>query len=249
MRRKIPLLLLCLLFLGIAIYAGSQFWRQWKEYNAGEEIYDTLSQHIQLAEPPPISTEQTGLPGQSSETAESTADPQLAGTIPIDGTLCPVVDFEMLQQTNPDVVAWIYPEGTEINYPVVQGDDNSEYLHRLVDGTYNGAGSIFLDYRNGEAYDTVTLSASNSWKYTWEDLTDEFEWKVDEPSVPSGYNKTVRVYNTYSYYITNTYEDIPKTGDNSDLLGLGLMGMVGIIGFCFTAFLLFVTRKKGKYEG
>lgn len=117
MRRKIPLLLLCLLFLGIAIYAGSQFWGQWKEYKAGEETYDTLSQYIQLAEPPPMSTEQTGPPGQSSETAESTAEPQLAETIPTDGTYWPVVDFEMLQEINPDVVAWIYLEGTEINYP------------------------------------------------------------------------------------------------------------------------------------
>jgi len=32
-----------------------------------------------------------------------------------------------------------------VNYPVVQGEDNDQYMHRLITGKYNGAGSIFLD--------------------------------------------------------------------------------------------------------
>lgn len=129
-----------------------------------------------------------------------------------------------------------------------------KYIDVSVKKIWNGSGvthptSVKVTlYRNGVAYDTVTLSASNNWQHTWEGLTDEFEWEVDEPSVPSGYNKTVRVYNTYDYYISNTHEDNPKTGDFTDMLGMGLLGMVGVVGFCFTAFLLFVPRKKGKYE-
>ena len=98
-------------------------------------------------------------------------------------------------------------------------------------------------YRDGKAYETVTLSAANNWSYVWEDLTDEFQWKVDEPSVPSGYNKTVR-NSGYNYTITNTHENNPKTGDAADLLGLGLLTAVGIIGFGITAYLLIAPRKK-----
>ena len=101
-------------------------------------------------------------------------------------------------------------------------------------------------YRNGEAYDTVTLSADNGWKYTWEDLTDEFEWEVDEPSVPSGYNKTVREYSGYNFTITNTHEDNPVTGDLSAMLPLSLMCMFGLVGFCFTATLLVRPTKEKK---
>ena len=57
------------------------------------------------------------------------------------------VDFSALRQINGDVVAWLYGPDTEINYPVVQGDDNEEYLYLLPDRTWNVNGSLFLDYR------------------------------------------------------------------------------------------------------
>jgi len=55
----------------------------------------------------------------------------------------------LLRNTSEDLVGWIIMEGdTEINYPIVQYTDNDYYLHYAYDGTYNPAGSIFLDYRN-----------------------------------------------------------------------------------------------------
>ena len=35
-----------------------------------------------------------------------------------------------------------------MNYPIVQGDDNDYYLKRLLDGSWNSAGTIFADCRN-----------------------------------------------------------------------------------------------------
>ena len=42
------------------------------------------------------------------------------------------VDFDALLEVNPDTVGWIrfYPEPSQINYPIVQGQDNDEYLHQ-----------------------------------------------------------------------------------------------------------------------
>jgi len=56
--------------------------------------------------------------------------------------------FEPLLERNGDVVGWVRIEGTRIDYPVVQAEDNAYYLHRDVDGERNAAGSIFMDYRN-----------------------------------------------------------------------------------------------------
>ena len=58
------------------------------------------------------------------------------------------VDFERLQEENKDIIAWLYCPDTEINYPVVQSKDNEYYLRRLLDGTWNIAGTLFMDYRN-----------------------------------------------------------------------------------------------------
>lgn len=49
---------------------------------------------------------------------------------------------------NNDTVGWIVIPDTNINYPVMQCDDNDFYLHNGVDGNYNyELGCPFLDFR------------------------------------------------------------------------------------------------------
>lgn len=62
------------------------------------------------------------------------------------------VDFEALWEENEDIVAWIYCPDTPINYPVLQANDNDYYLRRLLNGEYNIAGTIFMDYRNSSDF-------------------------------------------------------------------------------------------------
>ena len=89
----------------------------------------------------------------------------------------------------------------------------------------------------------MTLSAANNWTYTWEGLTDEFQWTVDEPSVPSGYAKTVR-QDGWNFTVVNTHVDNPKTGDVADLVGMGTMTVTGIMGCGFCLLALFTPRRK-----
>ena len=55
------------------------------------------------------------------------------------------IDFDALRKVNPDIVGWLYYEGTKIDYPIVQGADNEKYLHTMFDGTYSGFGTLFVD--------------------------------------------------------------------------------------------------------
>ena len=59
-----------------------------------------------------------------------------------------VVTEEVLKELSEDVVAWLEIDGTEISYPVLQGETNTEYLNRNPYGEYSIMGSIFLDSRN-----------------------------------------------------------------------------------------------------
>ena len=58
---------------------------------------------------------------------------------------------------NSDVVGWIYIDDTVIDYPIVRGVNNDEYIHADWTGGYSFAGCIYEDFR-GDIEDTnVTL--------------------------------------------------------------------------------------------
>ena len=46
------------------------------------------------------------------------------------------------------IIGWIRINDTEINQPIVQGEDNGYYLRHNYRGEYATAGSVFMDYRN-----------------------------------------------------------------------------------------------------
>ena len=66
--------------------------------------------------------------------------------------------FEDLLAINKDVRGWLTMDGTNIDYPVLQGRDNLSYINTDVYGNFSLAGSIYLDSRNdGNFNDTYSL--------------------------------------------------------------------------------------------
>ena len=64
------------------------------------------------------------------------------------------VDWDALKAANPDTVGWLYIPNTNINYPVVKGEDNDYYLTHDFDGEAGwlaNYGSVFMDFRNNPA--------------------------------------------------------------------------------------------------
>lgn len=55
------------------------------------------------------------------------------------------LQIEELQKENKDIVGWIEIVGTNINYPVLQGEDNDYYLTHNYKHEKISSGSIFLD--------------------------------------------------------------------------------------------------------
>lgn len=69
-----------------------------------------------------------------------------------------------LLEKNSDVVGIIRIEGTPVNNPVMQAEDNKKYLKHKLSGRESKAGELFLDYRNhfDEVDDEGHLICENS---------------------------------------------------------------------------------------
>lgn len=56
--------------------------------------------------------------------------------------------LEELMKINPDVIGWITVDDTHIDYPLLQGEDDLEYVNKDVYGDFSLSGAIFLSYVN-----------------------------------------------------------------------------------------------------
>lgn len=56
--------------------------------------------------------------------------------------------LEDLMAINPDVAGWITVNDTHIDYPIVQGKDDMEYINKDVYGEFSLSGSVFLSCMN-----------------------------------------------------------------------------------------------------
>ncbi len=104
---------------------------------------------------------------KASSAYDETADMAVSEVVQSETDIMPpiYVDFDMLCSENNSIIGWIYCEGTVINYPVVQSDDNSYFLRRMPDGTSNKAGSIFMDFRCApDCSDTNTILYGHNMK-------------------------------------------------------------------------------------
>lgn len=136
--KKILLALLAAVCLAAFLYGGYQVYLQLSEDKQGKDTYSSLGDYAVLPDPSPTTTPP---PDESGDSTEPAVD-----------ILWPEVDFAALAAINPDIVGWLYCEDTVINYPVVQGDDNSYYLKHLFDGAYNANGCLFLDSRGNDNF-------------------------------------------------------------------------------------------------
>ena len=120
---KIILLVICLC---VFIFSAYNIYKYLSEENANKKLNNELMEKAIIE-----------TPNDNNDNTQENED-----ILPIS------VDFSVLKQENEDIVGWLYLENSPINYPVVQSNDNDYYLRRLVNGEYNIAGSLFMDYRN-----------------------------------------------------------------------------------------------------
>lgn len=126
-----------------------------------------------------------------------------------------------LSYINEDYCGWITIENTNIDYPILQGENNEYYLHKDINNEYLSSGSIFLDYRNNCFSDKNTIiyghNMKNSTMFSQLEYFKEKDFfeknKYIEIILPEC--ETLR-YEIFSVYTTNTSDNYLKTSFDSE---------------------------------
>ena len=139
-----------LVFIGIGVYAATTL----LEYKKDREEYNEL----RSAKRTEVGVSPTAYDGPLFVTA-----PSDDGSVSPEGTLAPLpsrqslIDFASLQSINPDCIGWITLYGTNIDYPIVQGTDDTHYLTHSFRNEASKSGCVFL----GQLYDKGFSGANN----------------------------------------------------------------------------------------
>lgn len=132
------------------------------------------------------------------------------------------VNFDNLLTQNKDTVGWLIVNNTNVNYPVVQTNDNDYYLTHAFDGTRNSAGWVYADFRddfNTLSKNTVIYAHGRKDKVMFGSLTNALNpsWytNTDNQIIQLStlkYNTMWQIFSVYkieaeSYYITTDFSD------------------------------------------
>lgn len=144
------------------------------------------------------------------------------------------VDFNGLKRTNPDVVGWLKVNGTNINYPFVQSSDNDYYLTHSFNKSYNGAGWVFLDYRNngtnnkntiiyahGRSNKTMFGTLKNVLNNGWLNNTNNYVIKISTETENS-------LWQIFSVYRIPTTSDYLQTNFNDETEYQNFLDMIKV---------------------
>ena len=138
---RILLIALCVVLVGVCIWSGYNILRTELGYHKAANTYNELANTYASVTSTPAPTS----PLANSEEAAATPDPAYS---PLRGA----IDFAGLKSANNEYAAWIYSDGTPINYPVMYPENDSignyYYIDHMPDGSYSANGTLFMDFRN-----------------------------------------------------------------------------------------------------
>lgn len=149
-------------------------WKYWEERSAGsgyEKLKDAVTVSSSESEEPEMTATETAGTEMISETEEIESETELGTESESESETEkePVeipIDFASLQRMNADIYAWIQVDGTVIDYPVVQHEeDNFYYLDHTAEGTYGYEGAIYTeDYNTKDFEDPHTVLYGHNMK-------------------------------------------------------------------------------------
>ena len=176
----------------ISIFCSFKVYEKLADYKKADKVYETIRETV---------NETTNESSNTSSKDFSSKHDKLVGV-------------------NEDYRLWIKIDNTNIDYPVVQGKDNSYYLNHDFNKNYLASGSIFMDYRNDFENDksvviyghhmrnkTMFGELANFKKENFFKENNKFEIE---------YKDKTYTYEVFSVYIADASKDFLEVSFNSD---------------------------------
>ena len=183
-----------ILLVGIALvcFAGYQLFQIFSEYKKGDNIYDDTKKSY---------VREKVISGKKEEKKE------------VPWYELVEVDFDGLNELNPDIVGWIYFENGDISYPILYSGDNETYLYTAVDKTPLRSGSIFMEqYNHPDFQDSHTIIYGHNMKDLSMFSKLRYYFSDEEYYDDHQYFQIITRDAVYRYVIF-AYQDVPEDSD------------------------------------
>lgn len=108
-----------------------------------------------------------------------------------------------IKNINEDIIGWLIVDNTNINYPVVQGENNKFYLNYDLDKNYNSAGWIFMDSNNSLEDQNIIIYGHHRRDGSMFGSIDRLLNKNKGGKIHLIINNTKNIYDIFSIYKTD----------------------------------------------
>ncbi|MDO4276278.1 MAG: class B sortase [Eubacteriales bacterium] len=140
---------------GLLFYCGSFYARSFLENRAAQQKYDNLRKEctgendpddMEIVRSVTSKKKNSGeqVLGKQDKTGDVSSQEEIRESFGI--------SWDKLRKINDQVVGWIQIPGTDISYPVVQGEDDEYYLHHSISKEKDAFGTIFLGAGNSKDF-------------------------------------------------------------------------------------------------
>lgn len=165
MKKNIYCIFLVLFLTGFAVCCGAMTYRYVIQKNAAEamdkvqeetSVSSDNGSQISESNPESVNSDESSVIETESVIADSAISDNMTEVKPVDilkerGISIPEknIDWDELHSQNPDIYAWIYIPGTNIDYPILQHpEEKSYYLNHNIDGSEGYPGCIYTQNVN-----------------------------------------------------------------------------------------------------
>jgi sortase B len=151
--------------------------------------------------------------------------------------------FTSLYEENPDIVGWLTIEGTKIDYPVMQNEDDEYYLHRDFYGNEDKYGCLYVrntadvftpgtnviiyghNMKDGSMFGTLKKYQTEDYykehpTITFDTLYEERTYQIIAVFYSQVYNTDDDVFKYYQFYQADTKEEFDNFYTNIKALSL-----------------------------